>query len=485
MPVSNITFSPSIISGGRWSSVGQSGGVPPAYSVITFADRTKTVATDASGSGIGSDADPWTMAQAMANAVAGDIVGIKAGVYVGSQTAADDGAKRYSPAFKPANSGTEENPIYFVAENFAALTETNRTELRSGATVSGDGWPAFGTLTKNWVFWYGFYSDESAADNKPRNDAAPATFWSCVGGGIRYCDIRGVDVTWTDNHSGVRLENCSGFVVQDNNIYNFRVNGGGATNQAGVLTYGCNNCEISYNEIDYCGNNIFWKAGTPQYGMTAHHNIFTRGVDAFRIQLLTDTVRSAIYQNIFKDYGTSCIYFSQTASPQPMPQNLVVANNIFIDSTTAGGNLGPFRYDHSDYSSTTNLIRNNIVSNTNGSPVITSDFLTDAGIVDNFTNHDYNCYHNYGASFGGSNGGAGTLRSLTPAQWETTYGMDANTVFADPLFVSASDYRLQAGSPCLNSGIDILQLQGGLNTAPINMGVYITGSETFGIRPLS
>ena len=480
MAVSNITFNPTVISGGRWSSSAQG---DPA--TITYADRTKTVAADASGSGDGTDGNPWTLAQAMANAVAGDIVGVKAGLYIGSQTAPDDGAKRYSPAFKPANSGTQASPIYFVAENFASLTAVNRSEIRSGATVSGDGWPAFGTLTKNWIYWYGFYSDESAADNKPRNDAAPATFWTCTGGGIRYCDIRGIDVAWTDNHSGVRLENTSQFEVSDNYIYNFRVNGGGSTNQAGVLTYGCHTCEIKYNEIDYCGNNVFWKAGTPQYGMKAHHNYFKRGTDAFRIQLLTDTARNEIYQNIFGDYGTSAIFFSQTASPQPMPQNLVIANNIFIGRTTSGGNLGTFRYDHSAYTSTTNFIRNNIIQNTNSSSVITSDFLTDAAIVAGFTDHDYNCYYQYGASFGGSNGGAGTLRSLTVGDWETTYGMDANAVFANPLFVSASDFTLQGGSPCIDAGVDILQLLGGTNTAPINMGVYVNGVETIGVRPLS
>jgi hypothetical protein len=119
---------------------------PPAYTVVTYADRTKTVTAAAAGGGSGTDGSPWTLAEAMANAVAGDIVGVGAGVYVGSQTAGDDGAKRYSPAWRSANSGSEVSPIYFVAQNFAALTDTDVSDLRSGATTSGDGWPAFGNL---------------------------------------------------------------------------------------------------------------------------------------------------------------------------------------------------------------------------------------------------------------------------------------------------------------------------------------------------
>jgi len=466
---------------GTWKTTAPGGG-----SSITFASRTKTVSTTASGIGNGSDANPWTIAQAMALAVAGDVVGIRAGTYTGTQTAPNDGAKRYSPAFMPANSGTESSPIYFVAENFAALTSTNRTELRSGATVMGNGWPAFGALTKSHIWWYGIYTDEGSANNMPREDSAPVTFWSCNGGGVRYCDIRGIDVTYADNHSGVRLENTTNFKVLDNKIFNFRLNSGASTvNQAGILTYGCNNCEIGYNDIDLCGNNIFWKAGTPQFGMTAHHNIFRRGQDAFRIQLLTDTVRNAIYQNLFIDYGTSAIYFSQTAAPNDMPLNLKIVNNLFYNRTDSGGGIGTFRYDKSAYTTSSNEVRNNIVAGNNSGTIISSDFNTAVEVVLGFVQHQRNCYQNF-STFGGSDSGNGTLRSLTTGQWQGTYAQDAGAVFANPLLVNpaSGDYKLQAGSPCLNAGTDILQLLGGSTSAPINMGPYVSAGQTeiFGVR---
>ena len=46
----------------------------------------------------------------------------------------------------------------------------------------------------------------------------------------------------------------------------------------------------------------------------------------------------------------------------------------------------------------------------------------------------------------------------------------------------ASDFRLQGGSPALNAGIDYLDLDGDASTTDaINIGAYVTGSETFGV----
>lgn len=455
---------------------------PPFH--VDFSQRTITVSSTAVGGGDGSDVNPYTLMEALSVAQPGDVVGVMSGIYIGIQRALTDNDKRYTPAFMTTNSGTETDPIHIVAEHYAVFDSINRSELRSGSTISGDGWPAFGNLNRNHVFWWGFYTDENVVDNKPRNDSAPVTIWSSTGGGIRYCDIRGQDVSWTDNHSGIRLENSHGVEVQDCYIYNFLMNGGGSVNQAGVLTYGCSNCDVSYCEIDNCGNNIFWKAGTPQFGMTAHNNILSNSPNSFRIQLLTDTVRNSIYQNLFLNYGFSAIYFSQTAAPNDLPINLVVANNLFGSRTTTNGNLGPFRYDKSAYTTNDNLIRNNIIYNTNSAPVISSEFNTSIETILGFTNHNYNCYFNYGSSFGGSEAGNGTLRSLTQSAWTTTYSQDVNGVFSNPLFTNynGGDYSLLNGSPCINAGIDVLQLLNGSSTDPINIGPMIGVNDVFGIR---
>jgi hypothetical protein len=46
--------------------------------------------------------------------------------------------------------------------------------------------------------------------------------------------------------------------------------------------------------------------------------------------------------------------------------------------------------------------------------------------------------------------------TLSFAQWQAApYNMDAGSTFADPLFTSTSDLRLQAGSPCIDTGATI------------------------------
>ena len=48
-----------------------------------------------------------------------------------------------------------------------------------------------------------------------------------------------------------------------------------------------------------------------------------------------------------------------------------------------------------------------------------------------------------------------TLGSRTLAQWRGDMTAEAASLSADPLFVSTSDFRLQAGSPAINAGIDV------------------------------
>jgi len=49
---------------------------------------------------------------------------------------------------------------------------------------------------------------------------------------------------------------------------------------------------------------------------------------------------------------------------------------------------------------------------------------------------------------------AGANKSTYDA-WEAAYGGTTSSVEADPLFVSASDFRLQSGSPAINAGVDV------------------------------
>ena len=75
-------------------------------------------------------------------------------------------------------------------------------------------------------------------------------------------------------------------------------------------------------------------------------------------------------------------------------------------------------------------------------------YLYTAGIVSGL-NSDYNCFYEHG---GNIIGWGGTAYS-TMAAYKSGSSKDANSIGSDPNFVSISDFQLQSGSPCENSGV--------------------------------
>ena len=56
-----------------------------------------------------------------------------------------------------------------------------------------------------------------------------------------------------------------------------------------------------------------------------------------------------------------------------------------------------------------------------------------------------------------------------------------DSIVDNPLLVGGGDYHLQGGSPCINAGVDLQDYDDDQNTTEsIDMGAYITGSETIG-----
>jgi hypothetical protein len=78
---------------------------------------------------------------------------------------------------------------------------------------------------------------------------------------------------------------------------------------------------------------------------------------------------------------------------------------------------------------------------------------------------------------------------LTLAQWVAATDWDDFSSTANPLLVSstwgnADLGKLQAGSPCRNAGVDILNLNGGGTSAACHIGAYSSDGVVVGIRPL-
>ncbi len=93
-------------------------------------------------------------------------------------------------------------------------------------------------------------------------------------------------------------------------------------------------------------------------------------------------------------------------------------------------------------------LRNNILVNTQtvGTRYAVIDNSTQGAAV--FSTINYNDYF-------AQNVGFLTTPRTTLADWQTATGQDANSLAVNPLFVSATDLHLQAGSPVINAGTPI------------------------------
>ena len=160
------------------------------------------------------------------------------------------------------------------------------------------------------------------------------------------------------------------------------------------------------------------------------------------------------------------------------PTNIQVVNNTFV-----GFPQGVVQSDTNQSNTWTNnaglVFWNNIVVDAATYPILSAGPSSDVAV--GIFNAEHNCYHG-----GGSFRVSGTNYSL--ATWKSTFRQDSATgsglasSASDPLFTNEAGgvYTLRAGSPFHNGGVDRLNLRGGGTAAAIDLGCYVTGTETMG-----
>jgi hypothetical protein len=167
-----------------------------------------------------------------------------------------------------------------------------------------------------------------------------------------------------------------------------------------------------------------------------------------------------IYQNVVRD----CTYAGIRL--RELSEDMRIVNNTIDNcSNSEGGGIVLISAGQ-----TRNVIKNNIV--TNSSYALNAHEQT----TKTFT-ADYNCYHD------GTKWAYNLTAYYSLAAWQTI-GEDAHSSTSDPFYVNeaGNDFRLRTGSPFMNYGIDVLDLDGdGSTTDPITIGAYITGTEIIGI----
>jgi hypothetical protein len=113
-----------------------------------------------------------------------------------------------------------------------------------------------------------------------------------------------------------------------------------------------------------------------------------------------------------------------------------IYNNVIISEDVDGDSVYVGLYNASDVVLKNNILYNSASGNVYGSY---ADLTT-----------DYNLWYSAKASPFNDKGTARTF-----AEWKTASSQDANSKSADPLFRSATDFRLKAGSPAINTGVAI------------------------------
>lgn len=443
--------------------------------------RTRTLDLEKVATGAGTVSDPWNPTQAQTLVAPGDIVAILPGIFTGVDPVS---SRNITPGFYPKVSGTDGNPIIYIAENPAVYETTGLSEFRSGGTVLGSGWPALGTKSTTDIKYMGVYSDNNVANNKAATDSATASFrldsHRCA---VSFSELIG-NSGQTDNYSAVRVE------TSDNcRVYNSKLHGyTGFTNNSGVILYKSNGFETDNNEIYNCTHGIQTKdstTGDPTqdlFDVSAHHNLIYNVTHGFRFHAPIKGPSgelSNIYQNIVHDatYFMGLTSAAQTTGEQ---NGLMIYNNVGYNITTGIVSLG-FDYQLEGVVPRDNRIFNNIFKSTGSYLYTELVAVSNVPYFDEYAEYSTNCISDYTIFANGDN--SGTLDGLTPAVWSSTYNQDVASVYADPLFTDplTDDFTLQPGSPCLTTGVDLLGKFGTVDSA-VPMGVYVTGSDEIGVR---
>jgi hypothetical protein len=307
-------------------------------------------------------------------------------------------------------------------------------------------------------------------------------YTACNNGIIRRCIIHdGSNGIYFINQSGPDSENHNNWMVENNIIYNMQ----GNSDSHGIGIQGGTGNIFQNNIIYNCGSGItFWnqttqtmKDNTIRYNHIYHMGYYGDG-DYRGIEFSGETGDSdlttgnLIYYNIIEDCLNAGIRIKMGI---PTTGYSIKAMNNVISDCYYSFVILPTNYESYEVGAYT---RNNISYSpkTGGWHV----YISSLGVTYNLS-FDNNIYYGDGKfDYEGT-----TWTTL--ADWKINMSpQDANSLSTDPLFLSASNFHLQVGSPAINAGVNVgLTTDYAGNSVPQGAGFDIGAYEFLGVNSLA
>jgi parallel beta-helix repeat protein len=265
-----------------------------------------------------------------------------------------------------------------------------------------------------------------------------------VGGRIAHCTVSGI--------SGIGIQisaNTRAWTVEYNTVEDCVTGGTGAAIKAGVDEIGNQGDHVlQYNTCRRSGSNGIWVDTICDNPVIVRYNRCETNTDnGIYIEVSDDC---DIHHNICIGNDRGILIKGQPLGRQYSHRN-VVYNNVCYGN---GDNLAIAGGAGAADSCVDNVVRNNICAAAIARELACWSGGENDGTLGSGNIYTHNCL---GAeSIGFILWGSGVTLDTYDA-WETAYGASTHSVRADPLFedVANDDFRLQAGSPCIDAGVDV------------------------------
>jgi hypothetical protein len=396
-------------------------------------------------------------------AAAGDTVRVAGGTY----TTATATNNRYEIVYNPVNSGSPSAPITIQCVGRCVLGAPN---------ANG---PAIGAYAREYIKWYAdvmqghawqirAYGRQAGSASATEVNTAPDTGpVVCAGRGcwVEGAEIDGgLQVDYTDNWNGIRVDFCSDCVIRNNTIRNFR-NASNSVNGTAVTLYGSPNTLVENNYATNVATGVIFKdtATTPlQRNVRVRFNRID-GVDRCFEFSMSNGDRNYIFQNVCSNSGIGLF-----TTLNGLHNDWIFNNTFYNISSTA---LYPSAFGSGG------RLWNNIFLNADRVVISEAVSMPLPGVI----SLEHNVYFGHRQFYSGVDG------SRTLSAFSTAYGHDRAapaSVEGNPMLLNPAggDFRVGSGSVAAGRALDIFDLDGdGSTSDTITAGAHVTNNERIGV----